>query len=533
MRKGAVLFLATVMMLEVAGCGQKGAAPISSTEETVPEQSEREAVAENSLFNTNGELPIVNEEITLKVLTMDDPTYPTGHADTSKIFDYLTEKTGIKFEIESYVAEELEQKLPLIMAGNDLPDIFWRVFTLPSDAMSYGEQGKVLELDNLVDEYGYYTKQALENVEDAMGYFKSANGHIYGLPRINGSPQVHGLSINEVWLDNLGLDHPKTLEELYDVLVAFKEQDANGNGDPNDEIPMTVSSGSDMNFKKAMMSYVGINQYFPATGATFDADDDGKVYLTPISEKYRYVLETLHKFYEEGLLDNELFTHTSDEYTAKREDDRVGVTVAWTPQQKEKPNITQRSLLLTSSYCDEYVQPAGSLLNPCLFSISATTQYPEICFLLGDYIYSEEISWLLINGMEGETFEWEDKENFQIKSLKENEYYLYVNSWERKEWVQESADEGEREDTAKKLENYKVAFQHFIPYTVEETDTISALATDIGSVIDENFVQFVTGDKELNDVAWDEYVALVESLGAEELTAVYQSAYDRFVENTK
>ena len=31
---------------------------------------------------------------------------------------------------------------------------------------------------------------------------------------------------------------PQTTDELFDVLTAFKEQDANGNGDPNDEIPL-------------------------------------------------------------------------------------------------------------------------------------------------------------------------------------------------------------------------------------------------------------------------------------------------------
>ena len=35
------------------------------------------------------------------------------------------------------------------------------------------------------------------------------------------------------WLDNLGLEVPTTYQEFEDVLTAFKEQDANGNGDPN------------------------------------------------------------------------------------------------------------------------------------------------------------------------------------------------------------------------------------------------------------------------------------------------------------
>ena len=44
--------------------------------------------------------------------------------------------------------------------------------------------------------------------------------------------------INKTQLDNLGLDVPTTLGELKDVLVAFRDNDANGNGDASDEIPM-------------------------------------------------------------------------------------------------------------------------------------------------------------------------------------------------------------------------------------------------------------------------------------------------------
>ena len=39
-------------------------------------------------------------------------------------------------------------------------------------------------------------------------------------------------------LDHLGLDMPTTTDEFVEVLRAFKDNDANGNGNPNDEIPL-------------------------------------------------------------------------------------------------------------------------------------------------------------------------------------------------------------------------------------------------------------------------------------------------------
>lgn len=43
---------------------------------------------------------------------------------------------------------------------------------------------------------------------------------------------VNWIDIRKDWLENLGLEMPTTLEEYHKVLLAFKEQDANGNGDP-------------------------------------------------------------------------------------------------------------------------------------------------------------------------------------------------------------------------------------------------------------------------------------------------------------
>ena len=51
--------------------------------------------------------------------------------------------------------------------------------------------------------------------------------------------------IRKTWLDALGLEIPTTVEEYHNVLKAFKEQDANGNGDPNDEIPYSCRNKGD------------------------------------------------------------------------------------------------------------------------------------------------------------------------------------------------------------------------------------------------------------------------------------------------
>ena len=46
--------------------------------------------------------------------------------------------------------------------------------------------------------------------------------------------------IRKDWLDRLGLEAPTTIDEWVTVLEAFRDEDANGDGNPNNEIPFTV-----------------------------------------------------------------------------------------------------------------------------------------------------------------------------------------------------------------------------------------------------------------------------------------------------
>lgn len=60
------------------------------------------------------------------------------------------------------------------------------------------------------------------------------------MPRI--SPYV-----NMYWLEKLGMEMPTNMDEFYEMLVRFKNEDPNGNGKP-DEIPMiggTWNGGDD------------------------------------------------------------------------------------------------------------------------------------------------------------------------------------------------------------------------------------------------------------------------------------------------
>ncbi len=520
------LLLAAAMVCGLAGCGNSGKQESSSadvTKKASAEQGTTAAEEESKLFNTDGVLPIVNEPVTLKVLMIDDGEDVANR----KAWKWLTEKTGIEFEVQTLTAEEMATKLPLILAGNDLPDIFWRCPFDYAMLESYAGVGKIMQLDDLIEKYGYYTKQVIEAESTVKGAMTASDGHKYSMPQVTGKSAL-GYMINQNWLDNLNLPVPETLDELYDTLVAFRDQDANGNGDPNDEIPMSFPGSSHMAMRAMVMAWCGFSQYWPATGATFDADANGKVALNQTTDQYRYVLEYLNKLYNEGLLDKNAFTQTSEEHKAKLLANQIGVyTNGNNNSTLLEQGIYYTEMALTSQVNPDVPVLGGSMpYNPNLFAISALTKYPEVCFLLGDYIYSEEASWYLVYGEEGVDFTWKDKDHYQVDYIGDSGNKLFVNNWTRTEWKQQKEDEKLRKNDEIAAKYCKTAFQNYLVFTQEENDIISEIATDLSSVCDEAFVQFITNG--IDDASWQEYVDLVKSLRADELTEIYQAAYDRF-----
>lgn len=133
-----------------------------------------------------------------------------------------------------------------------------------------------------------------------------------------------GYSIRKDWLDRLNLAVPTTIDELYEVLKAFKEQDANGNGDPNDEIPWSACNwwGS---------AHPGVDDLAAAWGLKcntmyHDPKNDCITFWTEYEggEPFKQYVLTMAKWYAEGLLDEDYLTDKYDDWAAKITSDRAG-----------------------------------------------------------------------------------------------------------------------------------------------------------------------------------------------------------------
>lgn len=150
----------------------------------------------------------------------------------------FAEDLGINITCNFYNSDDWPTQMTLMVASDELPDIVGQANLNALDVNEWGSEGYLLDFNkyrDLTPNMNTY----FEQYPEAEAYMTAPDGGIYGLAKISldETDRYSRTFINGVWLDNLGLEVPKTMDELYDVLTAFKEQDANGNGDATDEIP--------------------------------------------------------------------------------------------------------------------------------------------------------------------------------------------------------------------------------------------------------------------------------------------------------
>lgn len=133
-----------------------------------------------------------------------------------------------------------------------------------------------------------------------------------------------GYAIRKDWLDRLNLEVPETIDDFYNVLKAFKEQDANGNGDPNDEIPFSCCNWWNTNHP-GMDSLAAAFTLKP--NLMYRNPQSGEItYWTEYNngENFKDYVTTMAKWYAEGLIDSEYFAQKYDPWAAKVTGDKVG-----------------------------------------------------------------------------------------------------------------------------------------------------------------------------------------------------------------
>ena len=534
----AVLLSSTMLAGVLAGCGSSSSETTGSQAAGVSEAVETDQSASTSQSETTETITFPLEETkNFSMLCVINGDTPMDQVDA---FQYLNEQSNITFDVDSIPQEDAAEKEGLILASGDYPDVFIFSSLSKNDIDKYGAEGVFVPLEDYIRQYAPNLTSLLDE-RDLWDYITAPDGHIYEMPALNTGAELESgfhVWLNYRWLENLGLSEPRSLDELHDVLVAFKEQDANGNGDPNDEIPLSVPDG--MSYLMYYLPYFGLN----IDSETWLAKQDGNLVYVPTSEGYKEFLRYFTNLYNEGLLDPGSFTQNYDQISAMGSSaDVLGCFTALASFQFVGREQDEDYQILTPFEGQVYPQSTGIMHGSMM--ITDACEDPATLVAWADQLYSQEGGELYWLGVEGRayvdngdgTWSWnvggpigDDIETIREKgTLKDQTAFPGIQPDFCYTLITDP-DEGYFISQRSKMLEYGEVTLPAMSYSTEETETIASLKADLDSYMNQYGAQVITGAMDLDD-SWEDYVSTMNTMGATELFEIYQNAYNAAMSN--
>ncbi|MFV0502648.1 MAG: extracellular solute-binding protein [Lachnospirales bacterium] len=533
--------LILILSATIAGCSSS-----NQTSDTNAENIETSSTGETVSNTINEDWPTLRVAVSLDARAVP----PKEMAFEQE----LNKEAEVNIEYITLPGDATEKK-NLMLASNDLPDVFMGLLSR-SDIMKYKEQGVFIPVNDLVENEMPLLKELYEKHPEYKKEATAIDGNMYGFPRIE---EMKGLIlnqgllyINQTWLDNLKLPMPTTMEEYKNTLIAFRDNDPNGNG-AQDEIPFTLA-GKEGN--KGIGSWSNGNDFGQFLGCFGQADtgdslkvnEDGIIFSTATTDAFKEGYKFFHDMYAENLIDIEIFNNDTAMLSSKLRDPDgiVGSVITFSlPDRVDNERYKEYSPIpyLTGTG-GEYGtrENLSEMHNPVVFSITSACETPEIAARYADLTYdpvkSVEANW----GPLDYVYEFDEKGQMVWGELKDgydnfddmrnanvlaarhplaifDDYYGTV-----VEYPQNAQNMLNDMNTVgfidKHLNDPYIAPQW---YEEEDANRLAILSTQVYGTIDTYRRQWIIDGGV--DEQWNDYINDLEVAGLDELISIVQKYY--------
>lgn len=231
---------------------------------------------------------------------------PAGDTvESNQYMKYISQKTNINFKILWYAAsQDYEQKMKLAIASNDLPDV---MLVNEQIFLSLAEAGQIEDLSKVYEKYASPLAKELYASTNNKAIEKATyKGKLMGIPNISVQADAASMAwVRKDWMDKLGLQPPKSIDDVAAIAKAFVEKDPDGSGKADTigiagfEKALTVSG------KAQRGDFKGIFQAFGAYPSNWIKDSSGKVVYASILPETKQALGKLRDMYAAGAIDKE------------------------------------------------------------------------------------------------------------------------------------------------------------------------------------------------------------------------------------
>lgn len=469
-----------------------------------------------------------------------------AHADIPFFQDWQ-KKTGVPLKFLAPPTNQGQQALNVLLASGDLPDMIefdWQG-AFPGGPEKAIKDGYILKLNDTIDKFAPNLKKYLKEHPEIDKQVKTDNGSYYSFPFIRGDDYLRvyqGPIIRKDWLDELGLPIPETIDDWYTTLKAFKEKKGATAAFSVVSVPRPFNE-------------LGNGAFAGAYGVTRDFYiDNGTIKFGPAEKGYKDFLATLHKWYEEGLIDKNFATADSKAIDANMASGATGVTVnnAGGGIGKWQPLITAKDpkgVLVAAPYpvlkkgdIAMYGQKDPSFSPGGMVAITASSKNIETAAKLLDYGYSEEGHNYFNFGSEGVSYKMENGYPKYTDLVMKNPdklapaqaLSLYVRGnyngpfVQDKRYIEQYLALQTQRDAVTTWQKTDVDKHKLPPITAtpEESTELAKIMTDLNTLVDEMTLKIILGTEPVD--SFDKYQEKFKSVKLSRALEIKKASLDRY-----
>lgn len=481
-----------------------------------------------------------------------------------KEFQKMLDEAKIKLEVEAITQEQYQTTLQTRLAtAADLPDLVNLRTLDKATSIRLGEQGILLDILPLVEQYsdGTIDKSINERLGGLWGTAMTEDGKAYWLPfgitiKFNdgadfNSPMVPVIRMD--WVEKLKLEVPETIDEFKDVLRAFRDKDANGNGEKDEVMIVFTKDASPFEMFGPLFG-------MPCDHISVDPTDDTVKSPWLMKDNLVKYFEFFQEMTNEGILSKDAINQSSEYVLQQTSLNRVSSKNGFALTNMYDGEVSEfggyyRGVFPAAVPEDQlYIQSAAATSETERVAVTKACKNTEAAVRFMDLLHSDEFTTLTSAGVEGVSYEIVDgltvnKTYDDGLVFGSREYWLAGRIRGGELWlgllggVQQATGEdnvnGVKDDAylaqigntfAKGNTGYKYyhpgSFE-LAPSTTEEAERETAIWNDLKTYMDETAIKLAIGEYKISDI--DQYVNTMKEMGLDELIQIRQAQHDRYI----
>lgn len=456
---------------------------------------------------------------------------------------YLGKKLDIQYEYINF--SDYKEKLQVLIAGGNIPDLMTYAGMASSDIPKYGEKGVFTEIGSRLDMAPNY-KAAVERDPNAKNSVYTPDGKSYAfynamyVPSTTATVAGQSAVRGRVFKEN-DIKIPTTLDEMYEAAKTLK---AKGVSDYPIALHEQWQSPENTIFKAYHIGNNGL-RYFDGTKYVYGA----------LSEDYKLALQYLNKIYTEGLISPDYFTQTVDNGNkAISGGSALIVPSVWEgyPAQWTVDYPTEEWVLVPQMTSDKYPDTPWAFYNEVRTEwqmnssysivVSEKSKVKDDLIKLVDYQFSPEMVNLLNWGIKDSTYkeDAEGNKEFLLSGQANKEALvatglplsgtcragIFPQPQDMDLWRIASADPSpiywEGEIVTEKLVPFSAArmtkentspteYEPSIVLSSDENEQYANIMAPVETFTKEQKVKFIKGERSFDD--WDNYLTELNKMG--------------------